>query len=319
MFGMKVGSPTETIGFFLTPQFSMIALSSAIEPLRVANRIARKDLFAWQLFSLTGEPVIASNSVEFHTSAILDECTSCDTLFVCAGVRAYDHLNPRTSQILRALNRRGMPLGSLCTGTVALAEAGLLDGYKCTIHWENIESLAERYPSLEITSKRFEVDRKRFTSSGGLAAMEMMIASIKHDHGHELSMKVADQFLYSGIGIESEKQKMESAKRTGITHIKLAKAIDIMEARLENPMSISAIAKKIGVSGRHLERLFQDNAGVTPTQYYRDLRLDMARTFLRQTSMPIVEVSIATGFNSPSYFTKLYREKFGHTPNQERQ
>ena len=318
MFGRQPIRQSQTVGFLLTPQFSMIAFTSAIEPLRAANRISRQNLFTWQIFSIDGAPVKASNDVEFNPDGPFNEAIACDILFVCAGVRAYSHINPKVSGILRSLDRKGMPLGSVCTGSVALAEAGLLNGYRCTIHWENIESLAERYPKLNITATLFETDRNRFTCSGGMAALDMMIHSIQLDYGRELSMRVADQMLYTAIRDPQDLQRMAIEQRTGVTHPKLLAAIGYMETHLENMITMSDLADKVDISLRQMERLFRDKLGYTPAKFYHNLRLDRARALLRQTAMPVLEVAVATGFNSPSYFTKSYRMKFGYAPRQER-
>ncbi len=318
MFGRQPLNSPQNIGFLLTPQFSMIAFTAAIEPLRVANRIARNNLFEWRLFTIDGSPVKASNGVEFNPDGKLED-DKYDVLFVCSGVRAYDHLNKATSNALRKLARRGVPLGSICTGSVSLAEAGLLDGYKCTIHWENIESLAERFPDLNITSSLFEVDRNRYTCSGGLAAADMILHSIRLDYGRELAMQVADQLLYSAGREPDDLQRMEVAKRTGVNHPKILAAIGYMEAHLETPISIFDLAKRVAMSSRQLERLFKSSLGVTPARYYLNLRLDRARKFLRQTSLNVQEIAVATGFGSVSYFSKSYKQRFGHTPRQERE
>jgi len=319
MFGRQPIRSTQNVGFLLTPQFSMIAFTSAIEPLRAANRVARNQLFTWDLFTIDGKPVQASNGVEFNPDAKIEDNIACDILFVCAGIRAYDHRSKKTSAVLRSLSRRGMPLGSVCTGTVALAEAGLLDGYRCTIHWENIESFAERYPKLEITATLFEADRNRFTCSGGMAALDMMIHSIKQDYGRELSMRVADQMLYASLREPQELQRMAVEQRTGISHPKLLGAIGYMEAYLESPIPVTQIAESINLSTRQLERLFQNELKTSPAKYYHAMRLDRARTLLRQTTMRTLEIAFATGFSSLSYFTKSYKNKFGYSPKQERQ
>ena len=296
----------------------MIAFTSAIEPLRAANRISRQTLFTWELYSFDGKPVRASNDVEFNPDGEFNGEIDCEILFVCAGVRAYSHIDKKVSGVLRTLARRGMPLGSVCTGTVFLAEAGLLNDYRCTIHWENIESLAERYPKLNITATLFEADRNRFTCSGGMAALDMMIYSIRQDYGRELGMAVADQMLYTSIREPQDLQRMAIEQRTGISHPKLLAAIGYMEAYLESTISMRDLAKSVGLSQRQVERLFQENLGLTPARFYHNLRLDRARVLLRQTAMPVLEIAIATGFNSTSYFTKSYKSKFGYTPRQER-
>lgn len=318
MFGRQPISSPQNIGFLLTPRFSMIAFTAAIEPLRIANRLSRKTLFEWKLFTIDGQPVKASNDVQFNPDGKLDGKAKFDALFVTSGVRAYDHLNAATSNVLRQFARRGVPLGSICTGSITLAEAGLLDGYKCTIHWENIESLAERYPELNITASLFEVDRNRFTCSGGLAAADMLLHSIRLDFGRKLAMQVADQLLYSAGREPDDLQRMEIAKRTGVIHPKLLAAIGYMEVHLETPIAISKLAANIALSPRQLERLFKSKLSSTPARYYLNLRLDHARKFLRQTPLSVQEIAVATGFGSVSYFSKAYKTRFNYTPRQER-
>ena len=319
MFGRKPLLNTQTVGFLLTPNFSMIAFSAAIEPLRSANRLTMKKLYDWSLFTIDGAPVRASNDIEINPNGKLSKNNKLDVLFVCSGVRTYDHLNKKTSNVLRALARKGTHLGSVCTGSATLAEAGLLDGYRCTIHWENIESLAERYSKLDITSTLFETDRNRFTCSGGLAAMDMMIHSIKLDHRRELAMKVADQMPYSASRSPTDMQRMEISRRTGITHPKVLATIGYMEAQIEQPASIAKLANSVGLSIRQMERLFKSELATSPALFYKELRLEKARNLLRQTMLSIQEVAVATGFNTASYFTKSYRTQYGHTPLQERE
>lgn len=318
MFGHLPRDPVQKIGFLLTPDFSMVAFTSALEPLRLVNRLERSERIQWTLYTLDGGSVQASNGVTLNPDHALTDTLDCDVLFICSGVQVYRHLSPALNRILRILARKATPLGSLCTGTAILADAGVLDGYRCTIHWESLESLAERYPALTITANLFEIDRNRYTCSGGLAAMDMMLNSIEQDYGVELSMRVADQMLYTAKRTPQNLQKMDLEQRSGLSHPKLLAAIGHMEAHIEAPLSLHHLSRAIGLSVRQLERLFQAELKTTPVRYYRNLRLERARVLIRQTSMKLPEIAFATGFGSASYFAKNYREKFGYTPREER-
>ncbi|RZV34423.1 MAG: AraC family transcriptional regulator, partial [Acidimicrobiales bacterium] len=175
MFGQNKGKSPQSIGFLLLPQFSLIAFTASIEPLRSANRLSRQHLYNWTTISFDGLPVEASNLVTITPDCALKHAKNCDVIFACAGVQPLKNVPNGLAGELRALARTGLPLGSVCTGSVALAKAGLLDGHRCTIHWENIETFAETFPDLEITATLFEIDRKRYTCSGGTAPLDMMI------------------------------------------------------------------------------------------------------------------------------------------------
>ena len=191
---------------------------------------------------------------------------------------------------------------------------GLLDGYRCTVHWENLSGFIEEFPQLEVTSELFEIDRDRFTCSGGIAAFDLMLHVITGQHGFALASAVSDQFIHERIRDKRDRQRMALPARLGIRHPKLLAAIRRMEENLEEPVSRSELARTIRVSSRQLERLFRKYLGRTPTRFYLDLRLDKARQLLQQTDMTVLDVALACGFVSASHFSKCYRERFLRTP-----
>lgn len=318
MFGAARSGSPQQIEFVLLPQFSMIAFTASIEPLRAANRLAGRTLYRWRTFSVDGTPVTASNEVSITPDGGYEAISKCDALFVCAGLRPQTAAPPILKQHLRRLALRGVPLGAVCTGSMALAKAGVLSGHRCTIHWEDLETFKEMYPALNITPALFEIDRNRYTCSGGTAPLDMMIYSIKLDHGETLALNVAEQMLLNFVREPEDNQRMAIEHRTGITHPKLLAAIGHMEAYLEMPLALPRLAKMVGLSVRQLERLFKTHIGRPPGTYYRELRLRRARQFLRRTSMTVLEIAMAAGFNSPSHFSKAYKDQFGYSPQAER-
>lgn len=296
----------------------MMAFTACIEPLRAANRIRRETLYHWRTLSLSGEAVEASNHVVITPDTALSEARDCDVIFICAGLRPRKYLAQQLRGEIRGFALRGTPLGAVCTGSVALAYAGVLTGYRCTIHWENMEGFKESYPDLNITAVLYEIDRNRYTCSGGMAPLDMMIYSIKCDHGEALARNVAELMLMNFIREPEEQQRMTLAYRTGIRHPKVLAAIAHMEAYIEAPLSLESLAEMVGLSVRQLERIFKLHLDNSPARYYLQLRLMRARQFLRQTSMSILDVAVATGFNSASHFSQKYKMHFGYAPNKER-
>lgn len=306
------------LGMLLIPGFAMMAFTSAIEPLRAANRIADRPLYRWHLYSPDGEPVHASNGIAVLPDGPLASAPDLSLIFLCGGLDANHFDDPTVLAWLRERAQTGTPVGALSTGTFVLARAGLLDGYRCTTHWENLPALSEDYPKLKVTPSLFEIDGKRLTCSGGTAAMDLMLYLIAEDHGALLADDVANQFIHGRIRAPGDRQPMAEQVRLRTRAPKLAAAIDLMQAHVEQPLSSAAIADRIGVSRRQLERLFRTHLGCTPRDYCMRMRLEHARVLLLETGLSILNVALASGFTSQSHFGACYRSYFGRTPREER-
>lgn len=318
MFEAQTDQLPQKIAFLLIPHFSMMAFTSSVEPLRAANRLSGKSLYSWRTLSVDGSPVRASSGIVIVPDASLLDDMDATTLFVCAGIQAERFNNKDVFGRLRELSRRGVALGGVCTGSLALARAGLLAGYRCTIHWENMEGFVEDFPDLHITATLFEIDRDRYTCSGGTAPLDMMIYAISRDFSDKLAIGVAEQMLHNFVRQPHDAQRMSIQYRTGISNSKLLAVIAYMEAYLEAPVSLTELASSVQLSVRQLERLFRNHLSRTPTRYYLELRLQRARLLLRQTTMPILQVAVASGFASASHFARCYREFFDCAPRAER-
>lgn len=317
-FAPQTGAGPQRFAFVLVPNYSILAFTSALEPLRAANRLTGRQLYTWSLLSGDGEPVRASSRVGVLVDAALDDSQRFDTVLVCAGLGAEGYRDARLEGWLRRLARQGCRIGAVSTGAYILARAGLLQSVRCTIHWENLPAFEEEFPELEATSELFEIDGQRMTCSGGTAALDMMLSVIGLDHGRDLATRVAEQFIHERIRSREEKQRMALRARLGVSHPKLLRVVQIMEEHIEDPLPRSDLARMAGLSTRQLERLFRRYLGRTPTRHYLELRLDRARLLLAQTSMSVLEVATACGFVSASHFSKCYREFFDRSPREER-
>lgn len=317
-----VVNTTRRIGFLMVPGFSHMAFSSALEPLRMANQLTEKPLYSWHIISRRGEPVAASNGLPITPDAGMKEALDLDLdmALVCSGVEVQEHVERDMLAWLSRLSRRRMPLGSICTGGYILARAGVLNGYRCTLHWEHISSIHEAllFPEVEFSSELFVLDRDRYTCSGGVAPMDMMLTLIAREHGADLAERIAEEYLHERIRDFSERQRTPLKVRLGTSQPKLVEVVTLMEANLHEPLTLDELAAHARLSRRQLERLFQRHLGCPPTRYYMDLRLARARQLLLQTEMPITDVALACGFVSPPHFTKCYHERQGRSPSEER-
>lgn len=307
------------IGFLLVPEFSMLSFSSALEPLRVANRISKKSLYQWYFYSLDDRPVSASNGIPIMPTRDRSDVADLDLLIVVAGLGANEVKDPEFYAWLRRVSRKGVMMGATSTGSLLLARSGLLKDKRCTIHWENKASLEEEFPFLDVTGELYEIDHNIMTCSGGLASLDMMLHKIGLEQGEALAMDIAEQFIHPSIRPAHEQQRMALQLRHNTSHPRLLKAIQLMQAHTEDVLSCQDIGQLAGVSMRQMERLFKEHLNTTPATFYMQLRLEKANHLLIQSVLTITQIATACGFNSASYFSRCYLNEYGITPRQQRQ
>ena len=307
------------IAFILVPNYSLIAFASALEPLRLANLISERELYTWSCHSPDGKAVKASNGLATQPDGTLDDIRNTELAVVCAGINVerQEHPSALLSR-LRYLATHGTRIGAICTGTYVLAKARLLNGCRCTIHWESLRGFREEFPDIDVTSELFEIDHRRVTSAGGTAPLDMMLHYVASQNGMSLASSIADMMMHHQIRAGDDPQRPNLRVRLGISHPKLVAAIALMEADIETPLSCSALAAAVDLSSRQLERLFAKHLATTPMRYYLRLRLIQARRLLTQTSLSVLRIGLGCGFASASHFSKCYREQFNKTPSQER-
>jgi len=313
----EVKSPRRFV-FVLIENFTLLSFSSALDALRIANRMSGKNLYEWMFIGENEEVVSCSAGTQFKLDNSLIELHRDDTLLLCGGTQIQESTTKKLIGWLRREARRGLVIGGLCTAAYPMAKAGLLDGKKATIHWENQDSFAEEFLEVELTKTVFVCDSNRFTTAGGTSSIDLMLKIIADEHGEELANAVADQMIYSSIRTDQDTQRLSVPTRIGVRHPKLSKVIQMMEINIEEPISPSILARDVGMSTRQLERLFRRYLDRSPKRYYMELRLQKARNLLMQTDMSVINVALACGFASPSHFSKCYRAHYDTTPYRER-
>jgi transcriptional regulator GlxA family with amidase domain len=304
--------------FLLLENFTLIAFASALEPLRLANRMSERTLYRWEIVSAAGTPVASSTGVVVAAEGGLQEVPRESTIIVVGGTQVKQAITKPVLTWLRREARRGMAIGAVCTGAQAIAQAGLLEGRRCTIHWENRDSFEEDFPDIRLTQNIYVIDQNRYTAAGGAASTDLMLRLIARRHGADLANLVADQMIHTGIRSEKDAQRLSIPTRIGVRHPKLATVVQVMADNIEEPMSPAVLAQDVGMSTRQLERLFRRYLNRSPKRYYMELRLSKARNLLLQTDMSVINVALACGFASPSHFSKCYRALYSTTPYRER-
>ena len=311
------GAPKRYV-FVLLDNFTLLCFAAAVESLRIANRMADAPIYDWILAGEGGGVVKCSAGAAFNVDIDLEELRRDDIVMICGGIHVQASTTKKILSWLRREARRGLKVAGLCTAAYTVAKAGLLDGKRATIHWENQDSFLEEFDDVELTKSVFVVDGNRMTTAGGTSSIDLMLKLIADDHGEKLANAVADQLIYSSIRTDQDTQRLSVPTRIGVRHPKLSQVIQMMEGNIEEPISPSILAKDVGMSTRQLERLFRRYLNRSPKRYYMELRLQKARNLLMQTDMTVINVALACGFASPSHFSKCYRAHYNTTPYRER-
>lgn len=305
------------VGFVLFPRFAMMALASAIEPLRIANRYLQTP-YVWKLLSLDGGAVTDDNGISIQTHGSIHDVQTLGSVILCADMQPERHYSRDLRQWLQRKNAEGVSLGALDTGGFLLARAGLLDGCRATVHWEVVEAFRERFPKVVVAQTLFEIDSRRLTCAGGTAAIDMMLSAVAIDHGIDLANRVAEHCLHDRIRPGDVTQRMALTTRSRIHHPAVATAMQLLESTPERAIDVPELANHVGLSTRQLLRLFSQIVGEGPSRYHRRLRLEHARSLLRHTTITVTEVSVAAGFESLANFSRAYRQQYGRSPAADR-
>jgi transcriptional regulator GlxA family with amidase domain len=313
---VETGS-VKRIGFLVFPEFSMMALASASEPLRAANRLLGVPSYDWTVLSSTGGPISSSSGFMIDTTPVA-QAPKLDRMFVVASMNIEALRDAEAFRFIKRLAVTDVTLGALSNGTIMLARAGVLDGYRCTLHWENLRQFSEEFPTIEVCREIYVRDRNRWTCAGGTAAIDLMLDQVTTDCGGQLAAAIADQFLHGRIRQPQETQRMQIQWRYGIPDKRVNAAILLMEAHLETPLEIQDIAVRCHLSLRHMERLWHKYFDMGPQRFYLSVRLKEAQRLLKESTESLSSIAMRCGFASPSHLGSTYRRAFGCSPGEER-
>ena len=312
------GAPV-TVSILTASGFNMATKTGFIDAFRACNYLAGEQLFRWSLSHAGIELPVASNGLVLHSTA-LDPLEKAPDIGVVSTSWAPEAVYEAMTPLIRRWARFGAPLVGLDTGAFVLAEAGLLDGKRATVHYEHIDAFAETFPNVRTTEDLYTIDGARMTAAGGAAATDLALQIVRSRAGDALANVAARYIFHERLRPEGARQLPSGAEPSGATTPTTVRAaIQFMEDHLEDVVPMHAIAAHAGISQRRLERLFRRFIGRTPARYYRDVRLDRARGLATQTDLPLREIALACGFASPEHFSRAYRKRFGAPPQVDRQ
>lgn len=315
-YPVQDSGPTRTYAFILVPGFTLLAFSSAVEPLRIANQLSQQPLYRWRILSESGGPVVCSAGIPMGAEGMIEAVDRSARLFVCAGNPAEAATMPAIVGAVTRHHRFGGVVGGICTGGFALARAGLVSDRRFTVHWENHPGLIETFPGCIPSDNRYEIDGRIMTCGGGAASADMMLSIIAADHGGDFAAMVSEMCLRPLMPGVDQHQRSSLAALMSSRNPVLIATVTLMNRHLDDPLPMDELAEAAGYSRRHLERLFRDATRQTPGDFYRGLRLDRGRNLLTTTELSLQEISIACGFGSVSHFSKSFKARYGTAPTK---
>ncbi|MES2665051.1 MAG: helix-turn-helix domain-containing protein [Pseudomonadota bacterium] len=305
-----------TIALLVLPQSSILEVASALDPLRSANRHLGAEAYRWRVVTPDGQPAPLTCGISLPSSGPLDHAAGADALIVIAGYRLAEVATRPLIRDLRRIAPRFALVGGIDAAPWVLARAGLLDGYKATVHWEDLEDIAALHPHIDIRPDRYVLDRNRVTIGGAAPATDFMLHLITARHGAPLARQVANSFLTTAR--RGSNPQIAPPHTDPRLDPRVARVIAQMEARIDAPAPIAAIAAEVGLSPRRLESLFRTALGTTPGAYGLSLRLAAARRLLTDTAHPLAEIALRTGFSGPGTLARAFRRKFNVAPGRLR-
>ena len=306
------------LGLMLIDDFALMSYASIIEPFRAANILSDAPLYSWRHFSVDGGPARASNGVDIVVDGVLGRNEPLDILFVCAGGNPSAFSDHATLARLRHAASRGTRIGGVSGGPFILGRAGLLDGHRCTIHWEHEAAFSEAFPHLAVEHGLYVIDGNRLTCAGGIAGLDLAIELIGLAHGPALAIQVGEWYIRTQPREGGGEQRLSVARRYRVSHPGIIASLTAMEGHLDEPIPQSELARIAGVSLRQLERLFATHVGRAIGQEYLRLRRNAAMQLRPETPLPRVEVAVACGFADVSHFSRAFRARFGQSPIRAR-
>ncbi|EHS50978.1 transcriptional regulator, AraC family [Rhizobium sp. PDO1-076] len=306
------------IDLLVLPDTNLILIASVIEPLRGANRISGSELYRWRVFTPDGQAAMTTSHVPMPADGMFQQSAETAPLFVLASYNWRDAATPALKRTLSQSARYRSIIAGIESGTWLMAEASLLDNVSATAHWEDFEEFALAYPQVRAVKDRFVIDGKRITTGGSLPTMDLMLEIIRRRRGYTLALEVSRLFSYEQGGFQGEAQHTPSSVGLRMRDPRVAHAVRLMEENVEQPLTLVRLARRVGISARHLQALFQDDVGAAPHLHYLALRLNAARRKVIETKASFAEIAAETGFNSASAFSRSYRASYSESPSETR-
>jgi transcriptional regulator GlxA family with amidase domain len=297
-------------------QSNTLSFAAAVDPMRAANRHAEHKVFDWQ-FATPQHLDVSLTSGLTIPAAPLNRFGKCDLLLIVASFDIAAQSSPALHASLRRIAQSAKFIAGVDGGPWIMAQAGLLDGHSATVHWEDIDAFATQFPNINTQNTRYQISGNRMTSAGATPTLDMMLDLIRNTQGATLASQVAASFILdqSPAPTAPQSRSPDPFRHNQIT----ARANQLMESTLDEPLPLSIIAKQSGTSQRVLQLNFKAQLNTTPQKHYLTLRLNEALRLVKMTNHSLLDIGLATGFTSQSSFARAYSHAFGISARAQRE
>lgn len=312
-----------SVAITLVPRFTLLAFSGFVDALRIASDIGDRSLrkrCSWTLVGADLQPVASSCGAAMAHWERFGDPERFDYVVVVGGLLdeepAYD---PRLLQYLRRAAEAGKTVVGLCTGVFAMAEAGLMNGYRACVHGYHVPEFRERYPGLDVVSDQiFVVDRDRITCAGGVGSIDVAGHILERNCGPDRARKIVPHLLVDELRPAAHPQLLLLDEFFNVYDPRVRSAVFLMQQHIANPLSVAALARRVGVPPRQLERGFQRAFTVSPSSFFRTMRLRRARWLVLHSELSITQIAVDCGFADTAHLTRSFKRAYGAVPSELR-
>ncbi len=308
---------TQHLIFALCPQAPLFSIASALEVLRHANRACGFEAYSWSLVTENDAYVVDTAGIRLEPSCALQRAPSAAAVYVVAGFGAANLRPPRMLRWLARQAQSGAIMGGISNGSFLLAQAGLLDSYQATVHWEDFPHFVQSHPAVHARYQRYVFDRDRRSCSGAASTLDMFLELIRREQGIDVAIQITRQMLLQAEPVHTTETDIQAQQAIQYSP-RLQRALSVLEACGDAPPQVAQLAREVGMSRRALQDLFQREVGHPPKHLLKLRRLGRAQALVRFSDLSLAAVAGAVGFSSQSHMTTLYKAQFKATPAQDR-
>jgi len=315
--------PDLRLGFILTPAFTVLPLAGFIDAVRHSSDDADKSrqIFChWEVLSVDMTPVTSSAGLSVTPWKTFQEAGNYDYLVIVGGlISQLDEIHPQTLEFIHSQHDKGVKLIGLCTGSFAIAKAGLLKGKRAAIHTHHRREFLEMFPeAVPVENELYVSDNSIITCSGGTAAIDLAVEILIEHCGRSRGLKSLSALIVDEHRAAHEVGRSPYQELENCGNWRVEQAIRIMRQKLGEPDTIQELAQMLGSTVRQLNRAFRDHANASPQEIWRDMRLQHGRWRLMNSKRTITQIAHECGFADSSHFSRWFRLRFSETPSEYR-
>ena len=314
--------PALSVGFILLRNFTLLPFAALVDALRLAadeGDFSRQINCNWTVIGADTGPIPASCGIEVAPWEPLGDPTRFDYIVVVGGLL---HRGAPASQATLdyfvAAADAGVTLVGVCTGAIALARAGLLQGRRCCVSWFHYNDLVGEFPEvIPVADQLFVVDGKFITCAGGVGAVDLAGWMIERHLGPGWAQKSL-HIMVADRARPPNAPQPQPPVANNVRNPRVRRAVLLIEQNLATPLNAEGVADHVNISKRQLERLFHDELGMGVQAFSRYLRLHYGLWRLLSTERRVTDIALECGFSDVSHFNRLFRRNYGVTPSTVR-